>query len=109
MVEARVTVHGDNTERVALWDWLYDDAVLRGELGRDASIEINGAAEYVVSAEGPTAIWPALARSLAAWINRWQATVTVTGPGGRTAVISAGQAEAALRHVLEVREFSTPA
>ncbi|MEU4243335.1 hypothetical protein [Actinoplanes sp. NPDC026619] len=107
-MEARIVVHGTNTERVALWDWLFDDADLRDLLGRDASIEVDAAGEYVVLAEGPVAIWPVLARTLGAWIERWRATVTITGPAGR-AVVSPGRAEAALRQVLGVREFSTPA
>ncbi|GAA2616591.1 effector-associated constant component EACC1 [Paractinoplanes durhamensis] len=108
-MEARISVDGSNADRVALWDWLFDDPDLRDLLGRDASIEVNSLTEYVVSVDGPgAAIWAALAHSLAIWLGRCRAALVIAGPYGATAVVTAGQ-EVALRRVLGVREFSTPA
>jgi membrane-associated two-gene conflict system component 1 (EACC1) len=109
-VEARIAVDGTDADRVALWDWLFDDPDLRDLLGRDASIEVNRRLEYVVIVEGPVAIWAALARSLALWIVRRQVGIRLAGPRGRTATVGpAGDPEMVLRRVLGALEFSTPA
>jgi hypothetical protein len=106
-MEARIVVGGDNAARVSLWDWLFDDPDLRDLLGRDAGIEVGGDAEYVVRTEETVAIWPVLARTLHAWINRWRVTVAVTGPLGRTATIEPGDPKSLVMHVFGVRELST--
>jgi hypothetical protein len=109
-VEARIAIEGSDTDRVALWDWLQDDRDLRGRVRRDTAVaagQMGGEIEYVVGAVvGAGAVWAALARTVAIWLvqRRSDVTITVTGPDGRKATISAKRTkdpEAIIREVLD--------
>lgn len=121
-MEARIIVGGSDADVESLWDWLRNEAGLRGSV-KSLPVQapegtLGVATELVVALVATPAGSAAavLARALSAWLTererqqRSDVSIQVTGPDGRQVSVSAKRApdsERILRLVLEPEVFNS--